>query len=73
MLAELAEQFGVIKETFDEASNALGFDLWHIAQSEGLDQTENTQPVLLSKYRVMARMVGVRWCSTKILGRTLSW
>ncbi len=27
----------------------LGFDLWHIAQSgEGLDQTENTQPVLLT-------------------------
>ncbi len=49
MLAELAEQFGVVQETFAEASEAIGFDLWHIAQSgEGLDQTENTQPVLLT-------------------------
>ena len=49
MLAELAEQFTGIKETFAEASAAVGFDLWHIAQSgEGLDQTEFTQPVLLT-------------------------
>ena len=48
-LAELAEQFSGVKETFAEASDAVGFDLWHIAQSgEGLDQTENTQPVLLT-------------------------
>ena len=49
MLAELAEQFSGVQETFAEASDAIGFDLWHIAQSgEGLDQTENTQPVLLT-------------------------
>ncbi|OLV74224.1 [acyl-carrier-protein] S-malonyltransferase [Acinetobacter baumannii] len=49
MLAELAEQFSGVGQTFAEASDALGFDLWHIAQSgEGLDQTENTQPVLLT-------------------------
>lgn len=49
MLAELAQQFAVVGETFAEASEALGYDLWHIAQSgEGLDQTENTQPVLLT-------------------------
>lgn len=49
MLAELAEQFSGVQETFAEASDAVGFDLWHIAQSgEGLDQTENTQPVLLT-------------------------
>ncbi|MBK0064894.1 MULTISPECIES: ACP S-malonyltransferase [unclassified Acinetobacter] len=49
MLAELAEQFSGVQDTFAEASEALGFDLWHIAQSgEGLDQTENTQPVLLT-------------------------
>ncbi|TID64543.1 ACP S-malonyltransferase [Acinetobacter junii] len=64
MLAELAEQFGVVKETFDEASNALGFDLWHIAQSgEGLDQTENTQPVLLTAsialWRVWLELGGI--------------
>ena len=49
MLAELAEQFSGVEQTFAEASQAIGFDLWHIAQSgEGLDQTENTQPVLLT-------------------------
>ncbi|MBJ9986589.1 ACP S-malonyltransferase [Acinetobacter sp. S40] len=49
MLAELAEQFSGVQDTFAEASEALGFDLWDIAQSgEGLDQTENTQPVLLT-------------------------
>ena len=49
MLAELATQFSLITETFNEASAALGFDLWQIAQSgEGLDQTQNTQPVLLT-------------------------
>lgn len=49
MLADLAEQFSEIKNTFAEASDAVGFDLWHIAQSgEGLNQTQNTQPVLLT-------------------------
>ncbi len=49
MLAELAEQFASIKATFAEASEALGFDLWEIAQTgEKLDQTEFTQPVLLT-------------------------
>lgn len=49
MLAELAEQFALIQQTFDEASAALGFDVWQIAQSgEKLDQTAYTQPVLLT-------------------------
>ena len=49
MLAELAEQFAVIQDTFTEASDAVGLNLWQIAQTgEGLNQTENTQPVLLT-------------------------
>lgn len=64
MLAELAEQFSGIRDTFAEASEALGFDLWHIAQSgEGLDQTEFTQPVLLTAsialWRVWLELGGV--------------
>ena len=64
MLAELAEQFSVVRDTFAEASAALGFDLWHIAQSgEGLDQTENTQPVLLTAsialWRVWLELGGI--------------
>ncbi len=49
MLAELAAAFPVIQDTFAEASAAVGFDLWHIAQSgEGLNETQYTQPVLLT-------------------------
>jgi len=51
MLADLAVQFSVVKETFDEASQALGFDLWQLC-SEGpdgvLNKTQNTQPALLA-------------------------
>ena len=57
MLAELAEQFSSVTDTFAEASEALGFDLWQIAQSgEGLNQTENTQPVLLTASIAMWRV-----------------
>ena len=64
MLAELAEQFASVEATFAEASKAVGFDLWHIAQSgEGLDQTEFTQPVLLTAsialWRVWLELGGV--------------
>ena len=51
MLAELAEQHAVIKETFGEASVALGYDLWDLIQNgeqEQLNLTERTQPVLLT-------------------------
>ena len=53
MLAELAEKYPSIRSTFQEASDALGFDLWQIAQSgehldRHLDQTEFTQPALLT-------------------------
>lgn len=49
MLADLAEQFAVIGQTFDDASDALSSDLWAISQSgERLDETAWTQPVLLT-------------------------
>ncbi|OTG65692.1 [acyl-carrier-protein] S-malonyltransferase [Acinetobacter sp. ANC 4470] len=64
MLADLAEQFSGVIDTFTEASDAIGFDLWHIAQSgEGLNQTEFTQPVLLTAsialWRVWLELGGV--------------
>lgn len=64
MLAEIAEQYNSVQETFAEASAAVGFDLWHIAQTgEGLDQTEFTQPVLLTAsvalWRVWLELGGV--------------
>ena len=51
MLAELADQGDVVKNTFAEASEALGFDLWQLVQAgeaEELNKTENTQPALLT-------------------------
>jgi len=51
MLGELAENFGIIKQTFDEGSDILGKDLWKITTQEDnseLNQTENTQPAMLA-------------------------
>jgi [acyl-carrier-protein] S-malonyltransferase len=51
MLADLAAAHPAVGETFGEASEALGEDLWALAQegpAERLDATENTQPVLLA-------------------------
>ncbi|MEX0965012.1 MAG: ACP S-malonyltransferase [Pseudohongiellaceae bacterium] len=67
MLSELSTQYGVIEETFAEASTALGFDLWEISQQDQnaqLNQTEITQPVLLAAsiaiWRVWLSQGGVR-------------
>lgn len=41
----------VLRDTFSEASGALGFDLWEMAAngpSEALNQTVNTQPAMLA-------------------------
>ncbi|EKO3407651.1 ACP S-malonyltransferase [Vibrio fluvialis] len=51
MLAELGEQYDVVKQTFAEASDALGYDLWALVQNgpaEDLNQTFRTQPALLA-------------------------
>ncbi|WEM41370.1 ACP S-malonyltransferase [Photobacterium sp. DA100] len=51
MLAELAEQYDVVKQTFAEASEVLGYDLWALVQNgpaEDLNQTHRTQPALLT-------------------------
>ncbi|UTW13515.1 ACP S-malonyltransferase [Marinobacterium rhizophilum] len=51
MLAELAEQYPVIQETFAEASQVLEYDLWALVQQgpeDELNNTEVTQPALLT-------------------------
>ncbi|MFB9885124.1 ACP S-malonyltransferase [Balneatrix alpica] len=51
MLAELAAEHPIVGETYAEASEALGMDLWALSQQgpeERLNQTENTQPALLT-------------------------
>ncbi len=51
MLAELAELHPQIRETFAEASDGAGVDLWALSQGgpeEQLNRTEFTQPALLA-------------------------
>ncbi|MEX0618853.1 MAG: ACP S-malonyltransferase [Pseudohongiellaceae bacterium] len=51
MLADLAEHYPVIVDTFREASSVIDLDLWDICQHDGsnmLDTTEVTQPLLLT-------------------------
>ena len=51
MLKEIARQSSVVSETFSEASETVGFDLWKLIQQgpeEDLNKTENTQPALLT-------------------------
>ncbi|QGW65681.1 ACP S-malonyltransferase [Lysobacter soli] len=51
MLAELAELHPIVRETFGEASDGAGVDLWALSQGgpeEMLNRTEYTQPALLA-------------------------
>ncbi|MDH5633780.1 MAG: ACP S-malonyltransferase [Gammaproteobacteria bacterium] len=51
MMNGLAEDFAVVKLTFQEASDALGRDLWAMVTDgpeEQLNQTQNTQPAMLT-------------------------
>ncbi|MFC3551236.1 ACP S-malonyltransferase [Lysobacter cavernae] len=51
MLAELAELHPIVRETFVEASDGAGADLWALSQGgpeEMLNRTEYTQPALLA-------------------------
>lgn len=51
MLGGTASDWPIIERTFAEASQALGYDLWHVCQhgpAEELNQTTVTQPALLT-------------------------
>ena len=51
MLSQLATEFPQVQATFDEASKALGYDLWQLVSSgpeETLNQTDHTQPAMLA-------------------------
>ena len=51
MLKDLAAAYPEVKQTFDEASAALGYDLWQIVQDgpeEKLNSTDITQPAMLA-------------------------
>ena len=51
MLAELAGDYPIVQETFKQASEVLGYDLWQLVQEgpvEELNKTWQTQPALLT-------------------------
>lgn len=65
MLAQLAEAHPVVLDTFKEASDVLGYDLWALVQNgpeADLNATERTQPALLAAsvatYRVYLELGG---------------
>lgn len=62
MLADLAAAHPVVGETFAEASEVLGYDLWQLTQDgpeATLNQTDRTQPAMLAAgvavWRVLAQ------------------
>ena len=59
MLASLSGTDPVVRDTFDEASTVLGYDLWHLVQegpAERLNATECTQPAMLAAGTATARL-----------------
>jgi [acyl-carrier-protein] S-malonyltransferase len=59
MLAELAEAYPIIKETFAEASVVLGYDLFELVMqgpAEELNKTWKTQPALLTSSVALWRL-----------------
>lgn len=61
MLAAAHERFAVVGETFAEASDALGYDMWSLVcdgPQESLNLTATTQPVLLTSSVALWRA----WC-----------
>lgn len=67
MLSELADRYAVVRTTFEEASQILGYDLWQLVQEgpvEALNQTDKTQPAILTAsvaiWRVWQELEGPR-------------
>jgi [acyl-carrier-protein] S-malonyltransferase len=51
MQAGLAEEYSVVRDTWKEAGDSLGFDLWALVSdgpAEQLNETVNTQPAMLT-------------------------
>ena len=60
MLSDLSAQYPIIKEIFEQASNAIDQDLWALVQNgpvEALNLTYNTQPILVTASAAMWRVI----------------
>jgi len=76
MLDTLADAYPDVRQTFDEASDVLSFDLWRLVSEgprEELDLTRNTQPAMLvagvAVWRVWQRAGGPK--ATLMAGHSL--
>ncbi len=65
MLSDLSSNFSVVKNIFQEASDAISVDLWKIVNEdqEALNLTENTQPVMLAAgyatYKILSEEISL--------------
>lgn len=60
MLADMATEYALVGETFAEASEALGYDLWQVVAhgpAEALNQTSVTQPAMLTAAMALYRIL----------------
>jgi len=60
MLGELASVYPLVKNTFEEASEVLGYDLWQLTQQgpeAELNRTDRTQPAMLVAGMACARVL----------------
>ena len=67
MLSDLYAEFATVRQTFTEASDALGYDLWQLVSNgpdTDLNETHRTQPALLTAsvavYRVWLEQGGAK-------------
>lgn len=66
MLDSLYQSFAIVKETFEEASDALGYDMAQLilqGPAEQLNQTHNTQPALLTSSIAIYRLLSEQGAS----------
>ena len=65
MLSDLNQNFNVVNDTFQEASDAINVNLWKIVNEDqvSLNLTENTQPVMLAAgfatYRILSEEISL--------------
>jgi [acyl-carrier-protein] S-malonyltransferase len=77
MLSKLAASYPVVKQTFAQASEVLGFDLWQMIEegtADALNETQNTQPAMLAAgvaiWEVWCQQTSIRpaWMAGHSLG-----
>ena len=65
MLKDLADSYPIVTQIFEQASDALSFDLWQLVQhdNDALNETHNTQPAMLAAGVAVWKV----WCQQNTL------